>query len=233
MEPDRTQGSSPPFTDDGVNLDARSHWDAIYRTKPPSELSWQQSTAALSLALIEEAAPDRSASVIDVGGGTSPLAGALLDAGYYDLTVLDLAPSALAVARERLSPGRAARVTWVEGNVCSAALPPERYDVWHDRAVFHFLVDVASRAAYLAQVQRSVKAGGIVLVATFAEDGPLQCSGLEVARYSPTALHDAFGPDFTLLRHRREVHRTPWGAPQPFTYCVCRFDPHHGRRAAA
>lgn len=210
-------------------MDAQSHWDTIYRTKQPSELSWQQGAAALSLALIRDAAPDGHAAVIDVGGGTSPLVDGLLAAGYDDLTVLDLAPSAVEQARARLGHAAAA---WLAADVCAAPLAAGRYDVWHDRAVFHFLTDDASRAAYLAQVRRAVRPGGVVLVATFAEDGPTRCSGLEVARYSAAALHGAFGADFTLLRHLREVHTTPWGAPQAFTYCLCRYTP-AGRRAAA
>ena len=203
-------------------MDARAHWDAIYRTKALEELSWQQPAAELSSSLIQELAPDRAAAIIDVGGGASPLVDGLLDAGYRDITVLDLAPSALARARARLGAARAARVVWLDGDVCTAQLAPGRYDVWHDRAVFHFLTVPAARAAYLAQVRRAVRPGGLVLVATFAEDGPTRCSGLEVARYSAAALHAVFGDDFTPVRQLREVHRTPWGAPQAFTYWVCR-----------
>lgn len=206
-------------------MDAQSHWDTIYQTKDLAELSWQQADAGLSLSLIQELAPDRASAVIDVGGGASPLVDGLLAAGYGDVTVLDLAPSALACARARLGAERAARVSWIDADVCTASLALDRYDVWHDRAVFHFLTEPAARSAYVAQVRRSVRPGGLVLVATFAEDGPARCSGLEVARYSATALHAAFGEGFVLLRHRREVHRTPWGAPQAFTYCLCRFHP--------
>ncbi|AHG88131.1 Methyltransferase type 12 [Gemmatirosa kalamazoonensis] len=213
-------------------MDLHAHWDGIYRTKDLTELSWQQSDAALSLACIQEMAPDRTAAVIDVGGGASPLVDGLLAAGYRDVTVLDLAPSALARARERLGAEGAGQVAWLAADVCAAPLAPGRYDVWHDRAVFHFLTEAAERAAYVAQVRRAVRPGGLVLVATFAEDGPARCSGLPVARYSAAALHGAFGEDFALLRQLREVHHTPWGAPQPFTYCLCRYTPTADRAAA-
>jgi SAM-dependent methyltransferase len=214
-------------------MNERAHWDTIYRTKSPADLSWQQGAAWLSLSLIEEAEPRRDGAIIDVGGGISPLVDELLAVGYRDVTVLDLAPSAIERARERLGAMRAARVTWLEADVCTAALEPARYDVWHDRAVFHFLTDPAARDAYIAQVRRAVRPGGLVLVATFAEDGPTQCSGLDVVRYSATALHGTFGREFRLVRSVREVHVTPWGARQPFTYCVCRYEPAEDRRNAA
>ena len=206
-------------------MDARAHWDGIYRTKSLTELSWQQPEARLSLALIRELVSDRAAAIIDVGGGASPLVDGLLAAGYGDVTVLDLASSALSQTQERLGAERAAQVSWLNVDVCAASLTPGRYDVWHDRAVFHFLTEPEARAAYITQVRRAVRPGGLVLVATFAEDGPTRCSGLPVARYSAAALHAVFGEDFTLLRHLQEVHQTPWGATQAFTYCICRFSP--------
>ena len=214
-------------------MDPQAHWEDIYRTKDLTELSWQQPEAGLSLALIEELAPDRTAAVIDVGGGTSPLVDGLVAAGYRDVTVLDLAASALARAQARLGPERAGQVSWLAADVCAAPLASGRYDMWHDRAVFHFLTAPAARAAYVRQVRHAVRPGGLVLVATFAEDGPARCSGLPVARYSAAALHGAFGEDFALLRQLREVHHTPWGAPQPFTYCLCRYSPRTARRDAA
>jgi SAM-dependent methyltransferase len=198
-------------------MDPRVQWDAIYRSKAPTELSWQQPAAGLSLALIANVLPARSGAIIDVGGGTSPLVDGLLAAGYTDVTVLDLAPSALVQVRARLGAASDG-VTWMAADVCTARLAPAAYDLWHDRAVFHFLTNEEARAAYVAQVRRAVRPDGHVLVATFAEDGPTRCSGLEVARYSAEALHAAFGSDFTLLQRRREVHHTPWGAPQAFTY---------------
>lgn len=214
-------------------MDSQQDWDDIYTRKDLSELSWQQPAAELSLALIREFAPALSDPVIDVGGGASPLVGGLLDSGYRDVTILDLAPAALGRAQARLGVERSARVQWIAADVCKAPLPDAHYAVWHDRAVFHFLTEEADRRAYIEQVRRATQPGGVVLVATFAEDGPTRCSGLPVARYSAAGLHGAFGDDFILLRARREVHQTPWGALQPFTYCVCRYVPSAARRDAA
>ncbi len=208
-------------------MDRKEHWEAVYRTKRPTEVSWYQSEADLSSRLIQEIAPDRSVPIIDVGGGASVLVSQLASAGYTDLTVLDLAGAAIAAAQAMLGP-RAAGVRWIEADILEATLPAGGYQVWHDRAVFHFLVDAGARAAYVAQVRRAVPPGGHVLVATFAEDGPTRCSGLDVMRYSPTSLHAAFGAGFQYLTAQREEHRTPGGSVQAFTYCLCRrVDPAH------
>jgi SAM-dependent methyltransferase len=210
-------------------VDEKEHWQAVYDTKPAAAVSWFQPTAERSLALIRHVAPDRDAPVIDVGGGASVLVDELLALGYQDLTVLDLAGSALRVAQQRLrlSGGgggvAAARVRWLEADVRTAPLPAAHYAVWHDRAVFHFLTNAADRAAYVAQVERAVRPGGFVLVATFAEDGPTTCSGLPVARYSPEALHGEFGAAFELVAVEREAHPTPMGTQQAFIYCLCRW----------
>lgn len=205
-------------------MDRSAHWEQVYRTKGPDQVSWFQAEALLSRALIEQAAPDRTASIIDVGAGASTLVDGLLGAGYQHITVVDLSSAALALTQRRLGDA-AASVVWHEADVLTAELPGQHFDVWHDRAVFHFLVDSADRARYVEQVRRAVRPGGIVLVATFAEDGPTRCSGLDVARYSPAALHAQFGAEFELLESRREVHTTPSGASQAFTYCVCRYVP--------
>jgi len=157
-----------------------------------------------------------------VGGGASTLIDDLLDAGYHDLTVLDLSAAALAVARRRLGT-RADTVRWVEADVLDASLPKTGYSVWHDRAAFHFLTAPADRARYVAQVRRAVRPGGFVLVATFADDGPTRCSGLEVARYCPEALHAEFGTPFLLMASEREEHITPAGVCQAFIYCLTRM----------
>jgi ubiquinone/menaquinone biosynthesis C-methylase UbiE len=141
--------------------------------------------------------------------------------GYQDVTVMDLSASALAVALARQAPMEA-RVQWLVADVTTAELPAHAFDVWHDRAVFHFLTRAEDRQAYVAQVLRSVKPGGHVIVATFADDGPLQCSGLPVIRYAPEGLHAAFGEPFTLVAHQREAHTTPFGTVQQFVYCYCR-----------
>ncbi len=163
----------------------------------------------------------RDAGIIDVGGGASTLVDDLVANGYTDLTVLDLSAAALNAARKRLG-AQESKVRWIEADITRVELPANRYDIWHDRAVFHFLTDAADRAAYVQTVLRSVKPGGHVIVATFGEDGPLQCSGLPVMRYSADELHDQFGAAFQLLDHRREEHHTPSGAVQQFVYCYCR-----------
>ncbi len=138
------------------------------------------------------------------------------------MTVLDLSAVALAQAAARLGTS-AAKVTWLEANILDCALRPAAYAVWHDRAVFHFLTDAADRQRYVAQVRAAVQVGGHVMVATFAKDGPLKCSGLEVSRYSPEELHEQFGSDFDVLECQREEHHTPSGVVQPFIYCMCRM----------
>jgi SAM-dependent methyltransferase len=145
----------------------------------------------------------------------------LLTQGYSDLTVLDLSSAALAAAQQRLGQ-LAERVNWIEGDITDVQLPFQAYDLWHDRAVFHFLTTPAQRSAYVNAVLHAVKPGGHVIVATFAEDGPTQCSGLPVVRYSPDGLHAEFGMPFTLLRHEEEAHHTPGGRIQKFIYCYCR-----------
>lgn len=200
--------------------DRRAHWENVYRSKAVNEVSWFQPQAASSLRLIEGCA-GHDAAIIDVGGGASVLVDNLLDAGYHDLTVLDLAEAALATTRARLG-ARAQGVEWIAGDITAVPLPAARYDVWHDRAVFHFLTDAADRARYVAQVLRAVKPGGHVIVAAFGPGGPLQCSGLDVVRYAPDALHAEFGAAFRLERHETEVHHTPAGKDQEFVYCYCR-----------
>ncbi|OGU21568.1 MAG: methyltransferase [Hydrogenophilales bacterium RIFOXYD1_FULL_62_11] len=200
-------------------LDPRQHWENVYSSKASDQVSWFQPHAASSLRLIQNCA-DQQAYVIDVGGGASTLVDGLLDAGYRHLTVLDLAESALAASRERLGV-RAQVVQWVAADITRASLPALQYDVWHDRAVFHFLTDPDDRARYVAQVLKSVKPGGQVIVAAFGPDGPLQCSGLDVMRYAPDALHAEFGAPFRLLGHESEIHLTPAGKEQAFVYCYC------------
>lgn len=199
----------------------RDHWENIYRVKPAESVSWYQIHAEQSLRLIRESGIGRDAAIIDVGGGASTLVDDLLAAGWENLSVLDLSTSALQVARARLG-ARAATVRWIEADVIRAELPRHGHDLWHDRAVFHFLTTREEREAYIAAVLRAVKPGGHVIVATFGADGPTECSGLPVMRYSADALHREFGAPFTLVRHEREAHRTPGGAVQPFIYCYCR-----------
>ena len=204
-------------------MDAKTHWETIYRTKQPHEVSWFQREATISLALIRRVAPELTAKIIDVGGGASTLVDGLVAAGYRGLTVLDLSPSALEMSRRRL--GSAAHdVTWLEADALSVDLPPGQFDVWHDRAVFHFLTSATDRSSYIEQVCLSVKQGGYVLIATFADDSPTRCSGLPVARYSPDALHHEFGSAFRLVDSVREEHVTPFGTKQAFVYCLCQIE---------
>ena len=201
-------------------VDRQQHWESVYRSRATDEVSWFQPHAGSSLRLIHDTGVGLDARVIDVGGGASVLVDNLLDAGYRHLTVLDLSESALAESRKRLG-ARASQVSWLASDITQASLPANTYDIWHDRAVFHFLTDPADRARYVQQVLHAVKPGGHVIVATFGPGGPLQCSGLDVVRYAPDALHAEFGTPFRLLRHETEVHQTPTGREQEFVYCYC------------
>ncbi|BCK86442.1 hypothetical protein MIZ01_0198 [Sideroxyarcus emersonii] len=202
-------------------MQPKDHWETVYATKPTDTVSWFQPHAQLSLDLIKAATADKDAGIIDVGGGASTLVDDLLAEGYRDLTVLDLSAAALNAARQRLGKEEA-KVRWIEADITEVDLPARRYDVWHDRAVFHFLTSQQQRNAYVRTVFNAVKPGGHVIVATFAEDGPLQCSGLPVMRYRADELHDEFGDAFTLLKHQKEEHHTPSGKVQQFVYCYCR-----------
>lgn len=203
-------------------MNRSAHWEQVYRTRRTDEVSWFQSQPARSLRFIQQVNPPPGGPVIDLGGGASSLVDALLDAGYHDVTVLDIASTALAHARARLGE-RSARVRWIEGDVLDADLPAAGFAVWHDRAVFHFLTTADDQARYVARVRHALRPGGHVVIATFAEDGPTRCSGLEVSRYSAPELLEVFGDAFTLITSEREEHRTPSGAIQRFTWCVLRL----------
>ncbi|HZW25091.1 MAG TPA: class I SAM-dependent methyltransferase [Gallionella sp.] len=202
-------------------MQSKQHWEKVYETKSADAVSWFQPHAESSLGFIHATGVGKDAAIIDVGGGASTLVDDLVAEGYGDLTVLDLSAAALGAARRRLG-AQENRVRWIEADITGADLPANRYDVWHDRAVFHFLTTPEQREAYVRRVFRSVKPGGHVIVATFAEDGPEKCSGLPVMRYSPDGLHGEFGEAFTLLQHRKEAHHTPSGSVQQFVYCYCR-----------
>ena len=213
-------------------MDPRLHWEKVYREKNPTQVSWFQADARISRELIELASPDRSGAILDVGGGASTLVDGLLDGGYTQVTVLDISGAGLEIAQKRLGTV-AARVTWIEADILRADLVPQSVDVWHDRAVFHFLTVAVDRARYIAQVRRVLRPGGHVLLATFAEDGPTRCSGLDVVRYSPAHLQREFGDDFHMVESRREEHRTPSNAIQLFTWCLIRYEPRSTTRPAA
>jgi ubiquinone/menaquinone biosynthesis C-methylase UbiE len=208
-------------------MNVREHWESIYGTKGATEVSWYQLEATISLQLIQQVAPNQAAAIMDVGAGASTLVDSLVSLGYSDVTVVDLAANALEAARERLGSA-SSRVRWIAGDALSLDLPDHSIDVWHDRAVFHFLLSPADRQRYVAQVRRVLRPDGHVVIATFAEDGPTRCSGLPVARYNAEQLHGEFGNEFRLLTTLREEHTTPSGTRQTFRYCLCSF-----QRAAA
>lgn len=209
-------------------MEKQAHWDQVYETKAIDRVSWFAPHLSRSLELIEALGLPATAAIIDVGGGASTLPADLLAAGHRNLTVLDISPSALRAARTALGT-RASDVTWIAGDVTSAPLPEGAYDLWHDRAVFHFLTDPADRAAYLAQVQRALRPGGWVIVATFGPEGPEKCSGLDVVRYDDAGLVQQFGAAFERVRCLQETHQTPWGGEQGFVYCLCRRVDEAGR----
>lgn len=201
-------------------MEPKSHWEHIYSSRPADGVSWYQPHATRSLELIRKVSLGAATRVIDVGGGASTLVDDLLASGPHEVTVLDISEAALQVAQRRLGD-QARRVRWLAADITKAQFDPASYDVWHDRAVFHFLTDPADRAAYVAQVRRAVRRGGHVIVAAFGPNGPDRCSGLPVMRYEPGQLHAQFGGEFELLDHVSEEHRTPAGAIQHFVYCHC------------
>lgn len=205
-------------------MNPKQHWEKIYTERRPDAVSWFQREARMSMELVRRVAPDSRASIVDVGGGASTLVDGLLLAGYRNIAVLDISSVALARARERLG-AEASRVMWLEANVLDAVFPEAGVDVWHDRAVFHFLSDQADRSRYVEQVRRALRPGGYVVIATFAEDGPDRCSGLPVTRYSPKTLCTQLGDDFALVDSDHEDHVTPAGVHQSFQYSLLRFGP--------
>ena len=203
-----------------IGMDAQTHWEKIYTEKAPNAVSWYRPHLETSLALIEEAIAGRSASIIDVGGGESTLVDDLIARGYTKITVLDISQTAIDATGKRL--GKASQqVRWVAADITKAKLRRSAYDVWHDRAVFHFLTAPDDRIAYVRQVAHAVKAGGHVIVSTFGPEGPKKCSGLDVARYDAGSLHEEFGQRFRLVKSLQELHETPFGITQQFLYCYC------------
>lgn len=200
-------------------LDVKSHWEKVFTRKSSHEVSWYKPHLETSLHLIERAGIPQSAAIIDVGGGDSALVDDLLQSGYANITVLDISQSALERAQSRLGH-RANSVKWLNADITQANLPANSYDLWHDRAMFHFLVDSAMRDIYLHTCQNAVRPGGVVIIATFAPDGPEQCSGLPTMRYSPEDLQRNLGPLFQLVESISDLHTTPAGKQQSFVYCM-------------
>lgn len=200
---------------------SKTHWESVYETKPADAVSWYAPHLRESLRYVAQAAAGKDAAIIDVGGGESTLVDDLIDGGYTHVSVLDVSATALEVTRRRLGAA-AARVVWLTADILEAELPASTYDIWHDRAVFHFLTDDVQRRRYVAQVLKALKPGGFAIVGTFGPEGPQKCSGLQVSRYAPSELHGVFGEPFELLASSVEQHTTPWGSPQQFVYCYCR-----------
>jgi SAM-dependent methyltransferase len=198
----------------------QAHWQNVYEQKGENQVSWFQERPNISLELIEAVRADQSSAIIDIGGGASRLVDALVDKAYRDLTVLDLSESAVSIAKMRLGQ-RAATVNWIVADVTQWE-PARSYDLWHDRAAFHFLTEASDRTAYIDRLTKAVRSGGHAIIGTFAPDGPERCSGLPVVRYDPAQLSATLTPKFAFLDMRRDDHKTPWGAIQHFQFSVFR-----------
>jgi ubiquinone/menaquinone biosynthesis C-methylase UbiE len=199
-------------------MDFQKHWSEVYQNKAPDTVSWYQEKPELSLKLIEETGLSKNARLIDVGAGASNLVDHLLELGYSDLSLMDISAESLEISKKRLGE-KSLRLKWLVGDVTKIELPKTAYDIWHDRAVFHFLTEEAQQKAYLEKIMESLAPKGHLIIATFASDGPLQCSGLDVMRYDATSLEKFFGKDFSLLSSYSESHITPWTSEQKFIYC--------------
>lgn len=202
------------------NTNRQAHWENVYATRGENEVSWFQESPAPSLELIARTGATSASAIVDIGGGASRLVDHLVGRGFEDVTVLDLSGAALEVARTRLG-GQASRARWVVADV-TAWEPAKAFDVWHDRAAFHFLTDENDRAAYIARLTRGVRIGGHAIIATFAPDGPEKCSGLPVVRYDSTSLGRALGVAFERVHAMPHEHVTPWGARQIFQFGLFR-----------
>jgi trans-aconitate methyltransferase len=200
--------------------DRQGHWDATYSARGEAGVSWFEDRPTTSLELMMEIGATPSSSIIDIGGGASRLVDALVDAGWQSVAVLDVADVALAAAKARLGSA-AGQVQWIVADVTQWN-PDRTFDIWHDRAAFHFLVDPADRTAYVERLRSAVKPGGHAIIATFAPDGPEKCSGLPVQRYDPESLSRTIGSAFDLVEHQGHRHVTPWGAAQSFQFSVLR-----------
>lgn len=198
----------------------KAHWETVYTTRGENEVSWFQENPAPSLELIDLARPTPASAIIDIGGGASRLVDSLVARGFHAVTVLDISEAALAAARMRLGE-RASQVDWIVADV-TKWYPTQTFDVWHDRAAFHFLIDPVDRSAYVARMKQAIKPGGHAIMATFAIDGPEKCSGLPVNRYDAESLAKELGEGFVLIDSRRHDHATPWQSAQRFQFCIFR-----------
>jgi SAM-dependent methyltransferase len=196
--------------------DRKAHWEQVYANKSPLEVSWYQKEPVLSLRLIRETGVPKDGAIIDVGGGASVLVDYLLDQGYSRVAVLDLSGAALSEARRRLGK-RAESVEWYEADV-TEFVPPQSYDLWHDRAVFHFLTEPDDRRRYVGVLKRALSSTGQVIIGAFGIGGPSRCSGLDIVQYDAATLCAALGPDFQLVAQADELHVTPAGKEQKFSW---------------
>lgn len=203
-----------------VTLDRKAHWERVYSTKGEAEVSWYQDEPRLSLELIRAVVPATGGRIIDVGGGTSVLVDRLLELPFEAIAVLDISETALGKARLRLGEHHR-RVRWLSADVTDVD-DLGTFDIWHDRAVFHFLTDVSDRKRYVELARRTVPEGGHLIVASFADDGPKRCSNLDVCRYNAESMAAELGEGFSLVREARATHTTPWGSSQAFFYGVFR-----------
>ena len=206
------------------DVSRQAHWENVYTTKGENEVSWFQQSPAPSLDLIVQAGASRASAIIDIGGGASRLVDSLVEQGFEDITVLDLSGAALASARSRLEShlgASAGRVNWIVADATNWE-PAKRYDIWHDRAAFHFLTEEGDRAAYIVRLARALRIGGHAIIATFAPDGPEKCSGLPVARYDSASLGRTLGAAFKLVHTQRHEHATPWQSRQAFQFSTFR-----------
>lgn len=203
-------------------MERKDHWENVYSTKSPDRVGWYKPRLETSLDWIASLRLASDAPIIDIGGGASTLADDLLDAGYRDVTVLDIADSALEVSKARLGE-RAGLIDWIVGDVTELTLPEDRFLLWHDRAVFHFLVDAEDQRRYRAQAAAALRPGGYLMIGTFAPEAPPTCSGLPVERCDRDGLVRKFGAGFDLLRHHKEMHVTPGGVEQMYLYALFRM----------
>jgi ubiquinone/menaquinone biosynthesis C-methylase UbiE len=202
-------------------MNQKDHWEQVYSTKLTEKVGWYKRHLQTSLDWIKELSLAADVPIIDVGGGASTLVDDLLGAGYRSITVLDISEEALCSVKERLGK-KAKMVTWLNGDITSVVLPDDHYELWHDRAVFHFLTELDQRQKYRETLLKAIKPRGHLIIGTFTSEAPPKCSGLPVQRYNLEQLQDTLGPEFELVRHHKEKHVTPGGLEQMYLYCCFR-----------
>jgi len=205
-------------------MNQREHWEKIYLTTPADKVGWYTPHLETSLKWIKELSLPKGVHIIDVGGGASTLVDDLISEGHRLITVLDISKKAMSLAQARLGD-KAESVTWLEGDITKVDLPTNHYDLWHDRAVFHFLTGPEQQQQYRGNLLKALRPGGHTIIGTFAPEAPPKCSGLQVQQYTPEELQSTLGPQFELRRHEKELHITPGGVEQMYLYC-------HFRRSA-